>query len=98
MVSVVAMEAAGAPRVLRRRAPPPRGAFKTVGWMKTWSDRWMKEENVYLAKMIDFLKHKHEKMFFFHPSEISPNHPTIQQLFIPSIISSSNYPTAFHPI
>jgi hypothetical protein len=37
-------------------------------------------------------------MFFFHPTEISPNHPTIQQLFIPSIISSSSYPATFHPI
>jgi hypothetical protein len=25
-------------------------------------------------------------------------HPTIQQLFIPSSISSSNYPTTFHPM
>jgi hypothetical protein len=37
-------------------------------------------------------------MVFFHPTEISPNHPAIQQLFIPSIISSSKYPTSFHPI
>jgi len=55
MVSVVAMEAAGAPRVSRRRAAPPRGAVKQLdAWMKTSSDRWMKEGNVYLAKMMIF--------------------------------------------
>ncbi len=51
-----------------------------------------------LSENDDFLNTNMKKMFSFHPSEISPNHPTIQQLFIPSIISSSNYPTTFHPI
>jgi hypothetical protein len=85
------MEAAGAPRVSRRRAAPPRGAVKQLdSWMKTSSDRWMKEGERLLSENDDVLNTNMKRCFFFHPSEISPNHPTIQQLFIPSIISSSN--------
>jgi hypothetical protein len=112
MLSVVAMEAAGAPRVSRRRAAPPRGAVKQLDyWMKTSSHRWMKEGERLLSENDDVLNTNMKRCFFsiqvkFHQTiQLSNNfsshllfpHPTIQQLFIPSIISSSNYPTTFHP-
>ncbi len=73
--------------------------IKTVGCLDENVVRTLDERRERLLSENDwFFKHKHEMMFFFHPTEISPNHLTIQQLFIPSIIYSSNYPTTFHPI